>query len=136
MSWKSSSLTAVPFDQAAHSQSNLNFEFTPNKVAPFFLECLRAISLEEITDFLFNDAIATDALSIILLITISIASLFNLALSLAISAIFHASWFFFGRLILDGDKKKSIMIGDSESDANAAKAAEIPMILLKDGYSE
>tara|TARA_B100000676_G_C17690771_1_gene636222 strand:- start:41 stop:721 length:681 start_codon:yes stop_codon:yes gene_type:complete len=38
--------------------------------------------------------------------------------------------------ILDGDKKKSIMIGDSESDANSAKAAEIPMILLEDGYTE
>ena len=38
--------------------------------------------------------------------------------------------------ILDGEKNKSIMIGDSESDANAAKAAEIPMILLEDGYTE
>ena len=38
--------------------------------------------------------------------------------------------------ILDGNKNKSIMIGDSESDANAAKAAEIPMILLEDGYTE
>ncbi|MDC3204043.1 HAD-IA family hydrolase [Candidatus Pelagibacter sp.] len=38
--------------------------------------------------------------------------------------------------ILDGDLKKTIMIGDSETDANAAKAAEIPMILLKDGYTE
>ena len=38
--------------------------------------------------------------------------------------------------ILDGDKKKSIMIGDSETDANAAKAAEIPIILLKYGYTE
>ena len=38
--------------------------------------------------------------------------------------------------ILDGDKKKSIMIGDSETDANAAKAAEIPIILLEDGYTE
>ena len=38
--------------------------------------------------------------------------------------------------ILDGDKKKSLMIGDSESDANSAKAAEIPMILLEDGYTE
>ena len=38
--------------------------------------------------------------------------------------------------ILNGDKKKSIMIGDSETDANAAKAAEIPMILLKYGYTE
>ena len=38
--------------------------------------------------------------------------------------------------ILDGDKKKSIMIGDSETDANAAKAAQIPIILLKYGYTE
>ena len=38
--------------------------------------------------------------------------------------------------ILDGDVKKTIMIGDSETDANAAKAAEIPMILLKYGYTE
>ncbi len=38
--------------------------------------------------------------------------------------------------ILNGQKNKSIMIGDSESDANAAKAAEIPMILLEDGYTE
>ena len=38
--------------------------------------------------------------------------------------------------ILNGDKNKSIMIGDSETDANAAKAAEIPMILLKYGYTE
>ena len=38
--------------------------------------------------------------------------------------------------ILDGERSKSIMIGDSETDANAAKAAEIPMILLEDGYTE
>ena len=38
--------------------------------------------------------------------------------------------------ILDGDVSKTIMIGDSETDANAAKAAEIPMILLEDGYTE
>ena len=38
--------------------------------------------------------------------------------------------------ILDGDVKKTIMIGDSETDANAAKAAEIPIILLEDGYTE
>ena len=38
--------------------------------------------------------------------------------------------------ILDGDLKKSIMIGDSETDGNSAKAAEIPMILLEDGYTE
>ena len=38
--------------------------------------------------------------------------------------------------ILDGDVKKSLMIGDSETDANAAKAAGIPIILLEDGYTE
>ena len=38
--------------------------------------------------------------------------------------------------ILDGDINKSIMIGDSETDANAARAAEIPIILLKYGYTE
>ena len=38
--------------------------------------------------------------------------------------------------ILDGDIKRSLMIGDSETDANAAKNAEIPVILLKDGYTE
>ena len=38
--------------------------------------------------------------------------------------------------IVQGDIKKSIMIGDSESDGNAAKAAGIPFILLEDGYTE
>ena len=38
--------------------------------------------------------------------------------------------------ILDGNVKKTIMIGDSETDANAAKAAEIPVILLENGYTE
>ena len=38
--------------------------------------------------------------------------------------------------ILDGDLKKTLMIGDSETDANTAKNAEVPMILLKDGYTE
>ena len=38
--------------------------------------------------------------------------------------------------ILGGDLKKSIMIGDSGTDANSAKAANIPMILLKYGYTE
>jgi len=38
--------------------------------------------------------------------------------------------------ILNGDIKKSIMIGDSETDANAAKAADVPFILLEDGYTQ
>ena len=38
--------------------------------------------------------------------------------------------------ILGGEKDKCIMIGDSETDANAAKNAGIPVILLEDGYTE
>ena len=38
--------------------------------------------------------------------------------------------------ILNGNLKKSLMIGDSETDANAAKSAGIPVILLEDGYTE
>ena len=38
--------------------------------------------------------------------------------------------------IMNGDIKKCLMIGDSENDADAAKSAEIPMILLENGYTE
>ena len=38
--------------------------------------------------------------------------------------------------IMGGNIKKSIMIGDSENDADAAKSAGIPMILVEDGYTE
>ena len=38
--------------------------------------------------------------------------------------------------ILDGDINRSLMIGDSETDSNAAKNAGIPIILLEDGYTE
>ena len=38
--------------------------------------------------------------------------------------------------IIGGDIKKTLMIGDSETDANAAKNAGIPVILLEDGYTE
>jgi len=38
--------------------------------------------------------------------------------------------------IMQGDLKKSLMIGDSETDGNASKAADIPFILLEDGYTE
>jgi phosphoglycolate phosphatase len=38
--------------------------------------------------------------------------------------------------IIGGDLKKSIMIGDSETDSNASKAAAIPFILIEDGYTE
>ena len=38
--------------------------------------------------------------------------------------------------IMQGDVNKSIMIGDSETDAESAKSAGIPFILLEDGYTE
>ena len=38
--------------------------------------------------------------------------------------------------IIGGDLNKCIMIGDSETDANAGKNAGIPVILLEDGYTE
>jgi len=38
--------------------------------------------------------------------------------------------------IMQGDIKKSLMIGDSETDAESSKAAGIPFILLEDGYTE
>ena len=38
--------------------------------------------------------------------------------------------------IMQGDIKKSLMIGDSETDAECAKSAGIPFILLENGYTE
>ena len=38
--------------------------------------------------------------------------------------------------IIGGDVKKTIMVGDSETDSNASKAANIPFVLLEDGYTE
>ena len=38
--------------------------------------------------------------------------------------------------IMNADTKKSLMVGDSENDADAAKSAGIPMILVEDGYTD
>ena len=38
--------------------------------------------------------------------------------------------------ILQGDIKKSLMIGDSETDSSAANSANLPFILLEDGYTD
>ena len=38
--------------------------------------------------------------------------------------------------IMQGDIKKSIMIGDSETDAETAKSAGVPFILVENGYTE
>ena len=38
--------------------------------------------------------------------------------------------------ILKGDVKKTIMVGDSETDAESAKAANMPFILVEGGYTD
>ena len=38
--------------------------------------------------------------------------------------------------IIGGDLKKTIMVGDSEVDANSAHNACLPFVLVKDGYTE
>ena len=38
--------------------------------------------------------------------------------------------------ILGGDVSKTLMVGDSETDSNASKAANIPFVLIEDGYTE
>ena len=38
--------------------------------------------------------------------------------------------------IIGGDLNKTIMVGDSEVDSNSAHNANLPFILVKDGYTE
>jgi len=38
--------------------------------------------------------------------------------------------------IIGGDLQKTIMVGDSEVDANSAQNAKLPFVLVKDGYTE
>ena len=38
--------------------------------------------------------------------------------------------------VMGGNIKKTLMVGDSETDSNASKAANIPFILIEDGYTE
>ena len=38
--------------------------------------------------------------------------------------------------VMGGNIKKTLMVGDSETDSNASKAANIPFVLLEDGYTE
>ena len=38
--------------------------------------------------------------------------------------------------VIGGDLKKTIMIGDSETDSSAAQAANIPFVLIEGGYTE
>ncbi len=38
--------------------------------------------------------------------------------------------------IMGGNIKKTLMVGDSETDSNASKAANIPFVLVEDGYTQ
>ena len=38
--------------------------------------------------------------------------------------------------IINGDLNKTIMVGDSEVDANSANNAKIPFVLVENGYTE
>ena len=38
--------------------------------------------------------------------------------------------------IIGGDLKRTMMVGDSEVDANSAHNANLPFVLVKDGYTE
>ncbi len=38
--------------------------------------------------------------------------------------------------VMGGNIKKTLMVGDSETDSNASKAANIPFVLVEDGYTE
>ncbi len=38
--------------------------------------------------------------------------------------------------IIGGNVKKTLMVGDSETDSKASKAANIPFVLIDDGYTE
>jgi phosphoglycolate phosphatase len=37
---------------------------------------------------------------------------------------------------MNGDVKKTIMIGDSEIDSQSAENASLPFVLLQDGYTD
>ena len=38
--------------------------------------------------------------------------------------------------LIGGSIKKTLVVGDSETDSNASKAANIPFVLIEDGYTE
>ena len=38
--------------------------------------------------------------------------------------------------VIGGDVNKTLMVGDSETDSNASKSANIPFILIENGYTE
>ena len=94
VSWKSSSRTATPLAQAAHSGETAVAESTPNSCAPRASEAgrwRRAWSRAETMGARLIEAMATEALSSTRLITMSVTSGETSTGSAATSAIFQAS---------------------------------------------
>ena len=89
----SNSRTAVPLAQAAHSGETVVADFTPNTCAPpAFFAWPSAIPRAETTGRRLMAAMATEALSMILLMIISCTGFSTATLSTATPAIFQASW--------------------------------------------
>ncbi len=89
----SSSRTAVPFAQAAHSGETVVADFTPITCAPPpFFAWPSAMPRAETTGRRLIAAIATEALSMTRLMIISWTSFSTATLSVATPAIFQASW--------------------------------------------
>ena len=92
MSWKSSSRTAVPFAQAAHSGEKPLDAGMPKIAAPPFFGWPSAMARAETTGLRLTEAMATEALSMIRLMIIACTSFWTATLSAATPAIFQASW--------------------------------------------
>ena len=89
----SSSRTAVPFAQAAHSGLTVEPVGMPNTDAPpAFLACPSAMPRAETTGRRLTEAMATAALSITRLMIIAATSFWTATRSVATPAIFQANW--------------------------------------------
>ena len=88
----SSSRTATPFAQAAHSGLTRLVDATPNTDAPFLFGRASAMSRADTMAWRLTEAIATEALSMTRLTIISATGLVTATLSAATPAIFQASW--------------------------------------------
>ncbi|CPU66339.1 Uncharacterised protein [Mycobacteroides abscessus] len=92
VSWKSSSRTATPFAQAAHSGLVRVSRPQPNTVAPGVYGCASAWPRAATAGPRVRLAAATAALSMTRLTTMSTTSGVTSTGSVASSASFHASW--------------------------------------------
>ena len=128
----SSSRTAVPFAQAAHSGETVTPGFTPNTVAPPFFAWPSAMPRAETTGRRLMAAMATAALSMMRLMIISCTSRSTFALSVATAAIFQASWSSRLSSALDGWTFTGCLIMDAVSSCGAVlsrrtRSASIPI---------